>query len=216
MDIFPMGTDAPLRIDLMDDEIESLRTFDPDTQRTLERIDRFELLPAKEFPLDESAIARFRDSWHNTFNVDVRRCSVYQDVSQGIAPNGVEYYLPLFFQELASLFDFLPENTLVFADADLMEGARSHLKEIGNRYENLRHDVERPVLPPSDLYLREEELGAALKQLALVDLVKPSKHSFDFASRELPDLAARPRAKEPAETLKQFLSETNARVLFNL
>ena len=214
MDIFPMGSEAPLRIDLMDDEIESLRTFDPDTQRTLERIERFELLPAKEFPLDGPAISRFRDSWHNTFNVDVRRCSVYQDVSQGIAPNGVEYYLPLFFEGLASLFDYLPANGLLVADADLIEGARSYLDEVGNRYESLRHDVERPILPPGDLYLREEELGAALKQLALIDLVKAGKHGFDFASRTLPDLSARPRAKDPAEGLKAFLGETAAPVLF--
>ncbi len=210
MDIFPMGSEYPLRIDLMDDEIESLRTFDPDSQLTLERIERFELLPAKEFPLDGPAISRFRDSWHNTFNVDVRRCSVYQDVSQGIAPNGVEYYLPLFFEQLASLFDYLPENALLVADADLIEGARNHLTEVGNRYENLRHDVERPILPPTDLFLREEELGAALKQLAVVDLVKSGKHGFDFASRDLPDLTAKPRAKDPAEALKAFLSEAAA------
>ncbi len=205
MDIFPMGSEAPLRIDLMDDEIESLRTFDPDTQRTLERIERFELLPAKEFPLDGPAISRFRDSWHNTFNVDVRRCSVYQDVSQGIAPNGVEYYLPLFFSELANLFDYLPDNALLVADADLLSGARSHLEEIDNRYESLRHDVERPILPPAELYLREEELGAALKQVALVDLVRDGKHGIDFASRQLPELTARPRAKDPAEALRAFL-----------
>lgn len=214
MDIFPMGSDSPLRIDLMDDEIESLRTFDPDTQRTLERIEQFELLPAKEFPLDGPAISRFRDNWHNTFNVDVRRCSVYQDVSQGIAPNGVEYYLPLFFDRLASLFDYLPGNALVAADADLNEGARNHLQEIGNRFESLRHDVERPILPPADLYLREEELGAALKQLALVDLVKAGKHGFDFASRSLPDLTAKPRARDPAESLKAFLGDGHPPVLF--
>ncbi len=214
MDVFPMGSEAPLRIDLMDDEIESLRTFDPDNQRTLNRIDKFELLPAKEFPLDPEAISRFRDRWHNTFNVDVRRCSVYQDVSQGIAPNGAEYYLPLFFEELATLFDYLPDSVLLAADADLLPGARSHLDEVAQRFESLRHDVERPILPPAELFLREEELGASLKQRAIVDLVRAGRHSVEFASRELPDLTARPRAKDPAEGLKAFLSGLTTPVLF--
>ncbi len=214
MDIYPMGSDVPLRVDLFDDEIESLRTFDPDSQRTLDKVERFELLPAKEFPLDEAAIARFRDRWHNTFNVDVRRCSVYQDVSQGIAPNGVEYYLPLFFDELANLFDYLPDNALVVADTDPSSAARDHLADIAARYDNLAHDVERPILPPADLYLREEELGAALKQAAVVDLVREGRHSSTFASRELPDLTARPRAKEPAEALLRFLDEAPGPVLF--
>jgi len=214
MDIFPMGSDAPLRIDLMDDEIESLRTFDPDTQRTLSRVERFELLPAKEFPLDEAAIARFRDNWHNTFNVDVRRCSVYQDVSQGIAPNGVEYYLPLFFDELATLFDYLPDNALLVADADLLPDAGTYLREVHGRYESLRHDVERPILSPAELYLREEELGAELKHRPLIDLVRDGRHGLDFASRPLPDLTARPRAKDPAEALRAFLSGQRTPVLF--
>ncbi|MGE0623284.1 MAG: transcription-repair coupling factor [Pseudomonadales bacterium] len=214
MDIFPMGSDAPLRIDLLDDEIESLRTFDPDSQRTITRVESFELLPAKEFPLDEQAIARFRDKWHNTFNVDVRRCSVYQDVSQGIAPNGVEYYLPLFFEELASLFDYLPAGALIVADADLHAGGRACLQDVARRYDSLAHDVERPILPPERLFLREEELGSALKQRAVVELVRTVKHSFPFASRTLPDLTANVRARDPAAALHAFLAGTQARVLF--
>ncbi|HEY5646195.1 MAG TPA: CarD family transcriptional regulator, partial [Pseudomonadales bacterium] len=214
MDIFPMGSDAPLRIDLLDEEIESLRTFDPDSQRTINRVDRFELLPAKEFPLDPDAIARFRDNWHNTFNVDVRRCSVYQDVSQGISPSGVEYYLPLFFDELASLFDYLPPGTLIVADADLLAGARDYLKEVAQRFESLAHDVERPILPPADLFLREEELGGALKQRPLIDLVRPAKHCFRFHSRALPDLTANARAKDPAGALRLFLRDSQTPVLF--
>ena len=214
MDIFPMGSDAPLRIDLLDEEIESLRTFDPDSQRTIERVERFELLPAKEFPLDALAVARFRDNWHNTFNVDVRRCSVYQDVSQAISPNGAEYYLPLFFEDLATLFDYLPTNTLLFADTDLLTSAKTHLGEIGNRYENLAHDIERPILPPDSLYLREEELGARVKQSPLIDLVRPAKHHLAFGTAPLPDLSARPRSKEPAEQIRSFVATASQPVLF--
>jgi transcription-repair coupling factor (superfamily II helicase) len=214
MDIFPMGSDAPLRVDLLDDEIESLRTFDPDTQRTMQRVEHFELLPAKEFPLDDAAIGRFRDRWHTTFNVDVRRCSVYQDVSHGMAPNGVEYYLPLFFDEMASLFDYLPSGTLIVADADPIGGTRTYLGEVGARFESLRHDVERPILPPEQLYLLEDELAGAIRRHALIDLVRPVRHAFTFASEPLPDLTANPRAKEPAAALKSFVADAARPVLF--
>jgi transcription-repair coupling factor (superfamily II helicase) len=214
VDVYPMGSDVPLRIDLMDDEIESLRTFDPDSQRTIDRVERYELLPAKEFPLDEAAVARFRDNWHNTFNVDVRRCSVYQDVSNGLAPNGVEYYLPLFFEETSTLFDYLPDGTLVIADDDVLSAAHAHLSDIHARYDSLRHDVERPILPPQSLFLAEDELAGRLKQSALVDLVRTPKHQFDFASRELPELAAHPRAREPAEAIRAFLDDVTQPVLF--
>jgi len=120
MDIFPMGSEQPYRIDLFDDEVESLRTFDPETQRTIEQIDSIRLLPAKEYPLDQNGISHFRDSWHETFNVDHRNCPLYQDVSDGIAPAGVEYYLPLFFDQCDTLFDYLPEQSLIFPHGNLV------------------------------------------------------------------------------------------------
>ncbi|MEJ2089491.1 MAG: CarD family transcriptional regulator, partial [Gammaproteobacteria bacterium] len=214
MDIFPMGSEAPMRIDLLDDEIESLRTFDPDTQRTIERVERFELLPAKELPLDDAAIARFRDNWHNTFNVDVRRCSVYQDISQGISPNGIEYYLPLFFDELATLFDYLPESALLVADCDPLREAREHLDDIAARHGSLAHDVERPIVAPGTLYLTEDELGHRLKQAAVIDLTRPGRHELGFATSTLPDLSARPRAREPGQAVREFVDEASCPVLF--
>ena len=120
MDIFPMGADLPVRIDLFDDEIDTLRTFDPETQLSVEQINELIILPGKEFPFDDAAVARFRDQWHNAFNVDVRRCSIYQDVSSYIAPNGVEYYLPFFFDEMATLFDYLPASTLFVLEEGVM------------------------------------------------------------------------------------------------
>jgi transcription-repair coupling factor (superfamily II helicase) len=214
MDIFPMGSSEPLRVDLFDDEIESLRTFDPESQRTLQKITSLELLPAKEFPLDKPAIGRFRDRWHNTFNVDVRRCSVYQDVSQAIAPSGVEYYLPLFFDELGSLFDYLPAATLVVEVTSVNETAGHFLSEVHERYENLRHDVERPVLPPADLYLREEELGHSLSQLARIQLGGNARHALEFISHVPPDLHANHRSREPAQAIIDHLAETQVPTLF--
>ena len=162
MDIFPMGSKLPLRIDLDDDEIDSLRTFDPDTQRTIERIDAVRILPAKEIPLDAAGIGRFRERWHHTFDVDVRRCQVYQDVSDGIAHPGVECYLPFFFENTATLFDYLPDETAVVLDDGCIEGAERFVGGLHNRYESLRHDIERPLPEPGALYLSREELLAAL------------------------------------------------------
>jgi transcription-repair coupling factor (superfamily II helicase) len=215
MDVFPMGSEVPVRVDLFDDEIESLRTFDPETQRTLERQERIRLLPAREFPLDDAAIARFRDRWHNTFNVDVRRASVYQDVSQRIPPGGVEYYLPFFFDELASLFDYLPAGTLIVEDAGADAAAGHFLEEVARRYESLRHDVERPILPPASLYLREDELQGALNRHGRIQLNREGRHALTFDTRPMPDLEANPRAREPAAALLRFLEADSGDVTPN-
>ena len=214
MDIFPMGSETPVRVDLFDDEVESLRTFDPETQRTLERTERITLLPAREFPLDDAAIARFRDRWHNTFNVDVRRASVYQDVSQRIPPGGVEYYLPFFFDSLASLFDYLPPGTVVVEDPGVDDAARRFLDEAAQRHESLRHDVERPILPPEALFLREEELGQGLNRHGRIQLAREGRHGIRFAAEPMPQVEANPRAREPAGALTRFLRASPARTLF--
>ena len=145
MDVFPVGADTAVRVDLLDDEIESLRLFDAETQRTIEKVDRLELLPAKEYPLNADSIARFRDRWHHTFDVDVRRVSLYQDISQRIPPSGVEYYLPFFFDGLETLFEFVPAECLTFVDAAAFDHGERFHADVLDRYDNLRHDVERPT-----------------------------------------------------------------------
>ena len=205
MDIFPMGLNDPVRIDLFDDEIESLRTFDPDSQRTIERITDIELLPAKEFPFDETDIAHFRESWHNTFAVDVRRCSIYQDVSEGIPPSGIEYYLPFFFTALDSLFDYLPANTLIVQEAEVLIAAAQYVKEVHDRYESLAHDIERPILTPAALFLDEDELRTQLNRHGNILINRQDKHQQKFTSRALPDLQANVRLKDPAQGLRAFL-----------
>ncbi len=217
MDIFPMGAPLPVRIDLFDDEIDTLRTFDPESQRTVERIDALNLLPAKEFPFDAAAVARFRDRWHHTFNVDVRRCSVYQDVSSHIAPNGIEYYLPFFFDELGTLFDYLPPDVLLVLEDGVFAAAEHHLADIKERYESLRHDIERPILPPAELYLAMDQLHGACAPYRMVQLsgtAAPARHEHSFNSRPLPDLLADARQSTPAASLQKFISGTAAPVLF--
>lgn len=215
VDIFPMGSELPVRIDLLDDEIDTLRTFDPETQRTVEQITQLNLLPAKEFPFDDAAIARFRDRWHTTFNVDVRRCSVYQDVSSYIAPNGIEYYLPLFFEKLDSLFDYLPANTTFVLEAGAMSAADAYITEVEDRYESLRYDIERPILEPDTLFLSPEELRQHFNKGKRIFLNSPdTKHTVEFPTQNLPDLHINARLAEPSHALQQFLLGTSRPILF--
>lgn len=217
IDIYPMGSELPYRIDLFDDEVESLRTFDAETQRTIQQIDAIRLLPAKEYPLDKTGITHFRDSWHKTFDVDHRQCSLYQDVSDGIAPAGIEYYLPLFFDQCGSLFDYLPKHAMVFTQGNLENAIDHFWKEAFARYESRRGDIERPILSPSELFLRSDDVYAQLKSLPRVEW-----HSLDeevsktqiFNSAPLPNLAIDERANNPLHALETFLLNHDNKILF--
>ncbi len=215
MDIFPAGAPNPIRIDLMDDEIESLRLFDPESQRTVERVPSIRMLPAKEFPLDDAGISRFRNRWHETFDVDVRACSVYRDVSAGMPPGGVEYYLPLFFDGLATLFDYLPANTLVLHRNDIGDAADRFRADIENRYESLAYDIERPILPPDSLYLTAQRLHERLREHPRVALGEKTRANARRRSKMLPDLRANARLREPARALNDFIAANRSeRFLF--
>ena len=216
LDVFPMGAANPIRIDLFDDEIDSLRTFDADNQRTLSQTEGVRILPARETPLDTAGISRFRDAWHRTFDVDVRNCGIYRDVSAGMAPQGIEYYLPLFFETTATLFDYLPGDTVFVLESDVPTAANSHLEDVANRYESLRHDVERPILPPTALFLTCTDLDARLAQYGRARVDPEAvrrRHRADFGGRPLPDLAANHRARDPAVRLRSFAANSAARVL---
>ncbi|MBL4835005.1 MAG: transcription-repair coupling factor, partial [Pseudomonas sp.] len=164
LDLYPMGSRLPLRIDLFDDEIETLRTFDPETQRSIDKVDRVHLLPAKEFPLDKGALTGFRARFRERFDVDYRRCPVYQDLSEGLVPAGVEYYLPLFFDELHSLFDYLPDNTLLFSLPGIEGSAEHFWSDVRNRYQEQSVDKTRPLLTPAELFLSVEDCFALIKR----------------------------------------------------
>ncbi len=170
MDIYPMGSDAPVRIELFDDEIESLRLFNPDNQRTTEAIERLELLPAREIPLDKTSIRRFKDQWADHFDSDPKYCNLYKDVTTGLAAAGVEYYLPLFFEQTDSLFAYLPANTLVIVMASVQQQLEHFWQEVRNRYEDRRHDRFNPILPPEKLFLRDNELFEAINGFARLNV----------------------------------------------
>ncbi|MEZ5528932.1 MAG: transcription-repair coupling factor [Porticoccaceae bacterium] len=217
IDIFPMGARQPFRIDLFDDEIETLRTFDPETQRTLEQTDSICLLPAREVPLDKSAIRRFKDNWLSRFDVDERRCPVFQDVSAGIPPQGVEYFMPLFFEQCVSLFEYLPANCQVFTDGAVEQAAEKFWKDASQRYQEYNIDPTRPLLPPTEIFIPVGELFAELKRYprtVLNESASTTKSALTLAFGALPDIAVDAKADNPLKKLQTYLSGDKQRVLF--
>jgi len=218
IDLFPMGSPLPYRIDLFDDEIETLRTFDPENQRSIDKVESIRLLPAREFPLKKEAVTGFRARFRERFDVDFRRCPIYQDLSTGITPAGIEYYLPLFYEETATLFDYLPEDSQVFSLPGIEQAAEQFWSDVRNRYEERRVDPERPLLPPAELFMPVEDCFARLKLwprvVASQQDVEPGIGRERFNAQALPELAIESKASEPLGKLRQFLESYPGRVLF--
>ena len=213
LDIFPMGSGTPFRIDLFDDEIETLRTFDPETQLSSDRVDRIRLLPAREFPLDDEGITTFRNHWSQRFDVDARRCPLYQDVIQGLSPAGIEYYLSLFFETTESLFDYLPDDTLLLTEP-LSDVIEDYWQRAAARYENLRYDVQRPVLPPGEILLPPADLFGELRRFARVELHSEARAGMDLVdAAPIPDVVFRDRGSNPLGPLRQHLESGGSRAL---
>ncbi len=222
LDCFPMGSQEPLRIDLFDEEVESIRTFDPDTQRTHERLERVRMLPAREFPLSEEAISAFRQRYRATFEGDPKASLIYREVSQGRTPGGLEYYLPLFFEQTATLFDYLPDGVLALESDACRDTAAAFIIGVEGRYEQRRHDLERPLLPPARLYLDADELAHRINGLSGVLYQSPEfegrrkgyAQACNFATRPTPPLGIQARAAEPAQALQGFIAAPGRRCLF--
>ncbi len=219
IDLYPMGSESPLRIELFDDEIETLRRFDAETQRTIESVAKLELLPAKEFPLDKHAIRRFRDAWAGTFLGDPKRVPLYQDVVNGLAASGIEYYLPLFFEETGTLFDYLPGNSLLMLDARAHEQITSFWADIQDRYEDRRHDSTRPLLEPEKLFLRDNELFSGINRFPRVDwqtgALEERAGQSNLPFLPPPALPVDAKAEQPLRELLQFQqNHRHTRLLF--
>ncbi|CAJ0993566.1 transcription-repair coupling factor [Sodalis praecaptivus] len=221
LDLYPIGSEEPYRIDFFDDDIDSLRIFDVDTQRTLQEVTSINLLPAHEFPTDKAAIELFRSQWREQF--DVRRDAehVYQQVSKGTLPAGIEYWQPLFFSEpLVPLFSYLPAGTLMVNTGDLEAGAGRFWDDACARFDNRRVDPMRPLLPPEALWLRVEGLFAELKRWPRVQLStqtlpeKAGQHNMDY--RPLPDLAVEAQSKAPMDKLRRFCEQFDGPVIFSV
>ena len=211
VDIFPMGSEVPYRIELFDTEVDTIRTFDPDNQRSIDRVDHIELLPAKEFPLNPDSVNLFKEKFRATFDTNHRQCPIYQDINEGLASAGIEYYLPLFFEQTGDLFDYLPDATLFAVTGQLQQAVEAFLKDAHHRYEDRRHDLLRPILEPNAIFLRQEELFSRLKsfprvtlQGAQIDDDKPGVRTFNITMA--PDLSIDSRSAEPLKKLDAYLS----------
>jgi len=209
VDLFPMGSPLPYRLDLFDNEIESIKTFDVDNQRTLYPVPEVRLLPAREFPLDDRGRARFRQRFREIFEGDPARSRIYKDVSNGVAAAGIEYWLPLFFEETATLFDYLPKDSVLCLHRDVPEAIRAFWREAQSRYTMLSGDRTHPLLPPADLFLAEEPFFVAAKAYARVDIAAGD----DGPVHSLPPLAVDRRAEDPLHRLKAFIDGFAGRVL---
>ena len=215
LDIFPMGTDLPYRIDVFDDQVETLRTFDPETQRTIEKVETIDLLPAREFALNRAAIQLFQHNWHEAFNVDHEACPVYNDVSAGRAPAGAEYYLPLFFERCDTLFDYLPEDATVIAIGEHHSAAQNFWTEVGNRFDEFGIDSRRPLLPPTRAFIPVEDLYQQLRNYPALELrtdpEAPVHHRLEL--KPPPDMTSEKHSDSPADALHSFLEEHQGPVL---
>ncbi|WP_284281220.1 transcription-repair coupling factor [Limnobacter litoralis] len=209
IDLFPTGTVLPFRLDLFDNEIESIKTFDVDSQRSLYPVREMRLLPGREYPLDEQARARFRSAWRERFEGDPSRVSIYRDMGNGVASAGIEYYLPLFFEQTATLADYLPKRETVLVQHGAVDDAlQTFWEETRQRHQFLSKDIERPILSPAEIYLSAELFFSLFNQAARVNLSGAKSAMVpEYCGVALPDLSAERRAENPLHKLKSFLEQ---------
>ncbi|MGN8007013.1 transcription-repair coupling factor [Acinetobacter sp. 22301] len=222
MDIFASGQDAPIRIDLFDDEIDTLKFFDPETQRTTTTLKSFTVLPAKEFPLKE-ARSIFRDRYSELFpTANPKKNPIYQDVLDGIASPGIEFYLPLFFdktymQSQSTLTTYFPKNCIVITNNDVDSDLTSFWKEVFRRYEDRRHNADQPILPPDELFIAPNNLLSALNQfprmLVSAEAVEEKAGALNLKVEQPPKLPVDPKKEKPFAVVKKYIDEANHPVL---
>ena len=214
IDLFPMGSPVPYRVDLFDDEIDSIRTFDPDSQRSLYPVPEVRLLPGREFPMDDAARTRFRSRWRELLEGDPTKSRIYKDIGNGIATAGIEYYLPLFFEETATVFDYLGADATLVLHGDLDSAFQHFWQDTKERYRLVQGDAERPALPPQALFLATEQFYARVNQHAQLALRPAIEDVADNAQfQRLGELSVVRGAQEPLARLKSHIRNTAHRIL---
>ncbi len=216
LDLMPMGASQAFRIELFDDAVESLRAFDVDTQRTIEQVNQISVLPAREFPLDKPGIESFRARYRARFSGDLTRARIYQDISQGLVPAGIESYLPLFFERTGGLAQYLPANTLVAAVGDLDAAVQASQARIEQRFETRSGDLERPLLPPSEAFLLPAQLKEQLAAYPQLRVLNGADAALAFATEAPPQFAGKDVAAGDeafAAFLRHFSVSGSSRVL---
>ena len=219
LDLFPMGSPLPYRIDLFDDEIESIRTFNTDDQRSIEQVETVRMLPAREFPLNKESIAKFRENFRTVFEGNPQNSLIYRDISNGIAPSGIEYYLSLFFDETQTLFDYLPDNSLLFTLDDVSQASENFWSSVSLRHEQMRYDIERPLLKPTEVFLQTNELFGHISNFPQVRLQRfktttDTPGAIDFNTAKPPSLTLDVHAEQPTASIRKFVDEFKGRILF--
>ncbi|MEZ5435546.1 MAG: hypothetical protein R3E67_02780 [Pseudomonadales bacterium] len=205
MDIFPAGSELPYRIDLFDDCIESLRSFDPETQRTIAKVPFIRLLPAREFLLTKQGINTFLDRWHAHFiHSDPKKSALYQDIASGIASPGAEYFLPLFFENCAQLLDYLPRDCIIAQAGNIYAAAEKYQLEIRARYDSLHLEHYRPLLKPHEAFVPTDELFAGLKNFSSIDCFSSEANATNLGSTAVPDIALHARETQPLHHYNNF------------
>jgi len=217
IDLFPMRGEQksalPYRIDLFDDEIESIRTFDPDTQRTLYKVAEIHLLPAREVPLDEAGVTHFRQSFRDHFEGDPSKSQLYKDVSNKLAPGGVEYYLPLFFEETATLFDYLADNTVLALHGETQTAVEGFWNDTQSRYRLMQGDKHRPLLAPDALFLPPDQFFGLLRPYSRIEFGGRAEADVTFPYQAAPAVEVERKAENPYYRLQAHLDGFAGRTL---
>jgi transcription-repair coupling factor (superfamily II helicase) len=214
IDLFPMGSALPYRLDLDDDVIDSIKTFDVDTQRTLYSVSEIRMLPAREFPLDDPGRARFRSRWRELFEGDPSKKRLYRDVSNGVPAAGIEYYLPLFFEASATLFDYLPKGCTLALHRDVSTAINDFWRDIQSRYRMQGGDPDRPLLAPAQMFVPAEDFYVRAKEHPRIDLQNAEEPGDGpVTAATVPSIAVDRRAQDPLVALKAFLDESKLRVM---
>lgn len=217
IDVYPMGSGLPFRIELFDDEIESLREFDTETQRTIEKIKEINVLPAREFPLNEQSQLLFRRAFREQFSGNPSQCPIYEAISEGQFPSGIEYYLPLFFEKTVTFFDYLPENAKVCLVENIQNNAEQFWQELNERFEQRRYDISRPILSPPACFINPTELltkANTYEQLRLLQNPSDKKGAvvnFDIVPG--PQLPIDRKTQEPLSQLRNYCADSSRRYL---
>ena len=206
IDLFPMGSIVPYRIDFFDDEIDSIRTFDVDSQRTLYPVNEIKLLPARECPMDEKSISTFRQNYRERFEGDPSRSSIYKDISKGIPIGGIEWYMPLFFDEMSDIFSYFSDNTIIYKHGNLDHACNHFWQETEKRFRLFAYDAERPILEPKDLLLKSDQFFKSINTYEKFDLKRPETYE------KIPDVSIDRKNIQPLAKLNQFVSESSKRI----
>ncbi len=210
IDLFPMGSPLPYRIDLLDREIETIHTFDIDTQRSIYPVDEIRLLPAHEFSFDKAGRTLFCSNFREKFDGNPSKSRIYKDINQGIIPTGIEYYLPLFFEQTATLFQYIPQSALICLHHDIHSTIEDFWRDTQSRYLLLRGDSNRPLLAPRDLFLTAEDFFCALKPYPRIEIQfykHEKKYKVKDISSQLPSIRVNRHASNPTKNLAKFILE---------